>query len=146
MAAKIHSDQFNVSLELQNCCKVDNGSLLAILLLQVYLSNIVFIYAPDKQRGTRSSSVILGGEPSCFDIFSIRRSARAALCVRRDTSRPWVSQRSVNGSTMCLWLHRCGWQYVSPCVRARLNSCRPNYRSVCALVTLNLKWAASGDK
>lgn len=82
MAAKIHSDQFNVSLELQNCCKVDNSYLLAILLLQVYLSNIVFIYALDKQRGTRSSSVILRGEPSCFDIFSIRRSARAVLCVR----------------------------------------------------------------
>lgn len=80
MAAKIHSDQFNVSLELQNCCKVDNSSLLAILLLQVYLSNIVFIYAPDKQRGTRSSSAILSGEPSRYDIFSIRRSARVALC------------------------------------------------------------------
>lgn len=139
MAAKIHSDQFNVSLELQNCCKVDNSSLLAILLVQVYLSNIVFIYAPDKQSGTQSSSVILGGEPSCFDIFSIRRAARAALCVRL-TALSQSAQRERQHNVFAasqMWVAMR--IYVSVCVRARPDSCSPNYRSVCALVTLNLK-------
>lgn len=84
---------------------------------------LTFLVSEDRRERFSASA----GTPHCPESVSAAWTAAQCVCGFTDVG---------GNEDIC----------VSVCVRARLNSCSPNYRSVCAPVTLNLKRAASGYK